>query len=127
MELLDLGPLRRAALIAKVTGWHVEGFATVLENNNARHALKYHTNRRTEACRGQLPLDHNDLANVAAVLAESDWIEPGDVTRRGAPTAVFTKAIGKIEYRVVAEIRPGARQIAFKTMTKRLRSQKKEP
>jgi len=60
----------------------------VLENNNARHALKHHADARIEAYRGQLPLDLDDL---------------------------------------VAEIRPASRQIAFKTMMKRLRKYEKEP
>ena len=127
VEVLDLGPARRAALIGKATGREVEGFALVLENNNARHALKHHANVRVEACRGRLPLDHDDLAHIAEILAEPDRIEPGDPTRRGAPTAIFWKRIGKIEYKVVAEIRPGARQIAFKTMMKRLRRYENEP
>lgn len=50
------------------------------------------------------------------------------LARRGAPTALFARRIGKAEYVVVAERRPTTCTIAFKTTPKRpIHSTKNQP
>jgi len=66
-----------------------------------------------------MALEAADLALVAAILCAPDAVRAGEISRRGAPTAVFVRRIGKTEYVVVTELRLSARTIAFKTILKR--------
>lgn len=127
VQILHLGTVRNAAWIAKVVGVGVDGFALVLESNNVRHALRRHGDDRVEVLRGQVALDEGDIARFVAVMAEPNRIETGATGRRGAPTALFIKRRGKAEYVVVAELRCGVQQVAFKTMLKRWCRYKKKP
>ena len=119
VEVLALGLAANAATIRKATGLDTTGFVLILESNHARHALLRHGDPGAEARRGQLALEAADLARIAAILREPDQVRSGETSRRGAPTALFARRIGKAEYVVVAEVRTAARQIAFKTMFKR--------
>ena len=119
VEVLVLGPAPNAAPIRNATGLDLTGFLLILESNHARHALVRHGDPRTEAQRGQMALEAADLALVAAILCAPDAVRAGEISRRGAPTAVFVRRIGKTEYVVVTELRLSARTIAFKTMLKR--------
>ncbi len=119
VEVLALGPVPHAAPIRRATGIDPTGFVLILESNHARHALARHGDPRTEARRGQGALDIADLALIAAILGAPDHVRAGETSRRGAPTAVFARRIGRADYIVVAELRLTARTIAFKTMLKR--------
>ena len=128
VEVLVLGPLRHAAILRKATGQDATGFALVLESSTLRHTLRHHGDPRNEARRGQAAVTEADFTLLPALLQEPETVRPGAATRRGAATAVFTKRIGGTAYTVVVELRPTARQIAFKTMFKRLvRKAGKEP
>ena len=119
VAVLLLGPLRQAAILRKATGQDATGFTLVLESGTLRHALRHHGDPRTEARRGQAAVTEADFALLPALLHEPDSVRPGEATRRGTSTAVFAKRIGRIAYTVVVDLRPTARQIAFKTMFKR--------
>ncbi|MBW4093339.1 MAG: hypothetical protein HIU82_19900 [Proteobacteria bacterium] len=119
VEVLALGPAPHAAPIRKATGIDPTGFLLILESNHARHALLRHGDPRAEAQRGQAALEAADLALLPAILGAPDAVRAGGVSRRGAPTAIFVRRIGKAEYVVVMELRPSAQMIAFKTMLKR--------
>ena len=127
VQTLHLGTVRNAGWIAKVADVRVDGFTLTLESNNARHALRRHGDGQAEARRGQVALDEDDIARFCAIIAEPDRIEPGNTGRRGAPTALFIKRMGKAEYVVVAELRCGVQQIAFKTILKRWHRNETEP
>ena len=119
VEALALGLVPNAAPIRKATGIDPTGFVLILESNHARHALARHGDPRTEARRGQVALEAADLALIAAILGAPDQVRAGEISRRGAPTAVFARRIGRADYIVVTELRLTARTIAFKTMLKR--------
>jgi phage-Barnase-EndoU-ColicinE5/D-RelE like nuclease3 len=119
VETLVLGRVPHAPLLRKTTGIDPTGFTLLLESNHARHALIRHGDPRNEARRGQLALDPADLGLLAAVLHAPDLVQRGEISRRGVPTAVFMRRIGKAEYVVVAELRVASGILAFKTMLKR--------
>ncbi len=127
-EVLVLGPAPNTAPIRKATGIDPTGFLLILESNHARHALVRHGDPRTEAQRGRAALEAADLALLPAILCTPDAVRAGEVRRRGAPTAVFVRRMGKADDVVVTELRLMARIITFKTMLKRpIRSTKKMP
>ncbi len=119
VEVHVIGPVRNAAEIARAAGFPVTGFAVVLENGTARHTLRHHGDPAAEAKRGQLAVTEDDLARMAQLLCEFDAVEAAAPTKQGTPQARFHKRIGTVEYEVFAEVRHGARQVAFKTMMKR--------
>ena len=119
VAVLPLGPLRQAAILRKATGQDATGFTLVLESGTLRHALRHHGDPRTEARRGQAAVTEADFTLLPALLHEPDSVRAGEATRRGTNTAVFAKRIGRIAYTVVVDLRPTARQIAFRTMFKR--------
>lgn len=119
VEVHVIGPVRKAAAIARAAGFPVTAFDVVLENGTARHTLRRHGDPATEGRRGQLAVTEDDLARVAQLLCEFDSVEAADPTKQGTPRACFRKRIGAVDYEVFAEIRRAAEQVAFKTMLKR--------
>ena len=119
VEAHVIGPVRNAAAISRVAGRPITGYAMVIENGTARHALRRHGDPATEAKRGQVAVTEEDLCRVPQLLGEFDAVEPADPTKQGTPQVRFRKRIGGIGYEVFAEVRHSARQVAFKTMMKR--------
>jgi hypothetical protein len=118
-----IGLVRHAArynrAFGHITGQlDVTGFVLIVDDQHIAHATRQHGNARTEAKRGQLPIDLDDYARLPRILGDPDTVDPAETGRRGGPAAVVAKVIGGVAYRVIVELRRHRRQLAFVTIYK---------
>jgi hypothetical protein len=90
----------------------------VVDDQHLVHAARRHGNARTEAKHGQLPIGEDDFARLPRILGDPDTVEAGEPGSRGGPSAVLTKTIGSVRYRVIVEMRSRQNHVAFVPMFK---------
>lgn len=106
-------------LIQAATGIDLADYSAMMDNYAVRHTLRQHGNAKAELARGQLPVETDDFGLVPLILAQADGMHSDGKTRQGRDALVFTKQIGEVGYWLVAEVRPGKKQLALVSMRKK--------
>lgn len=104
-EPLWLGFVDEPGRLGQAAGTDVRGFLAVLSPDGPRHVQGSHAFDG----KGQRPAKPADYEQLLDVLNTADSVRQGDVSRRGNPTVLTTKAINGETFRVVWEVLSGKR------------------
>lgn len=114
----NLGVVRQAGRITKLTGVDVRGFRHGLSNQAMSHILRSHGTAK-ELSHGQKIVSRADFSKVGEVVRRPDDIQLGTSGFHGQKRLIFNKKIGPDTYTYIAEVRRGKRRIDGITMWKK--------
>jgi phage-Barnase-EndoU-ColicinE5/D-RelE like nuclease3 len=105
--------------IIRLTRLNLEDYTHILDNFGIIHTFKKHGNAKKEMLRGQLAIEIVDFQHIETIVLEYDDIIYGQMNDMGNKLMKFVKAIERINYFYVVEIRTGRKEIALQTFYKR--------
>ncbi|MEO5359598.1 MAG: hypothetical protein H7843_04025 [Nitrospirota bacterium] len=99
----------------------INGFGKVIDSEAIRHMINQHGDPATEQARGQIAITKDDIVSIPEITANPDSVEYAGKTRKGQDLLLYTKRInGEIYY--YEEVRTGQKELAAKTLYKKVKT-----
>lgn len=103
---------------ARKNGFDISGYQHDLDVSGTRHAIKEHSNPKTEDLRGQIAITDDDFKKIPDVIYSYDDVSFGETDTKNTPLIKYSKKFddGPIIY--VEEIRTRQKTLTIKSMWK---------
>ena len=105
-----------AYVIKELTGITVTNRRQVLYDNDIRHMLNTHGNKRREKSRGQIAITKKDILKIPYILSKYDYIAIGSNNHEGQTIRYIKKYKKRII--TIVEVIPKKSDLKIKTMWK---------
>lgn len=103
---------------AKENGFNISGYSHDLDVSGTRHAIKGHSNEKTEEKRGQIGLTDKDFEQIPDIIYNFDNVTFGEEDSKGTPLVKYQKTFQDGTTIYIEEIRSRQKTLTIKTMYK---------
>jgi len=109
---------QEADILKQATNYGIsEGYKHTIDNYAINHILKQHSDAKTEAERGQLPITKEDILLIPEIVSSADKIEPAGKSGIGRDTILYVKRVNGVIY-YFEEVLTKQKELAAKAMRK---------